>query len=246
MGIKLVSPGALAPWYTKVIPPVSRGLEGWFCFDTAIERVGFNRALGKSNAKVIGAPVVFSTHARFKGGSNYLETAIAETPDLTIIVVGKASGPLGGTGTSTAVPYVGNYGGASNGLSGGVELYHITDSTLTGQANRLNSAGDGSTSASAQIADVAANWGIRCLRTSVAGGTQAWNLTTNVKGSQPLATSRLLASVPLRIGGTYATTFTGESDISHVAIFSVYLNDEEVALVAASMRKRMSRLGVSV
>ena len=80
MGIKLVSPGALAPWYTKVIPPVSRGLEGWFCFDTAIERVGFNRALGKSNAKVIGAPVVFSTHARFKGGSNYLETAIAETP----------------------------------------------------------------------------------------------------------------------------------------------------------------------
>ena len=142
MGIKLVSPGALAPWYTKVIPPVSRGLEGWFCFDTAIERVGFNRALGKSNAKVIGAPVVFSTHARFKGGSNYLETAIAETPDLTIIVVGKASGPLGGTGTSTAVPYVGNYGGASNGLSGGVELYHITDSTLTGQANRLNSAGE--------------------------------------------------------------------------------------------------------
>lgn len=246
MGIKLISPGSLAPWYTKVIPPVSRGLEGWFCLDTAIERIGFNRAIGKANAKVVGVPVVYATHARFKGGLNYIETTIAETAEFTIFVVGKAAGALGGTGTSTAVPYVGNYGGASNGLSGGVELYHITDSTLTGQANRLNSTGDGSTSASAQISDVAANWGIRCLRSSVAGGTQAWNLTTGVKGNQPLSTNRLLASVPLRIGGTYASTFNGESDISHVAIYSVALTDEEITAIAAAMRKRASRLGINV
>ncbi|AIR90238.1 hypothetical protein [Pseudomonas cremoricolorata] len=246
MGIKLVSPGALAPWYTKVIPPVSRGLEGWFCFDTSLDRIGYNRASGKANARLVGVPSVFSTHARFKGGVNFLETAIAETEEFTVLVVGKAAGPLGGTGTATAVPYVGNYAGASPGLAGGLQLYHISDTTLTGQANRLNSTGDGSTSAQSQISDVAANWGIRCLRSSGSGGNQTWNLTTGVKGNQQLTTKRLLASVPLRIGGTYASTFGGESDVSHVAVYSVALTDDEITVVAAAMRKRMARLGVIV
>ena len=86
MGLKLISPGSLAPWYTKVIPPVTRSLEGWFCFDTALERIGYNRAPGKGNAKLVGIPTVFATHARFKGGLNYLETLIAETDQFTVPV----------------------------------------------------------------------------------------------------------------------------------------------------------------
>lgn len=248
MGLKLTSPGALAPWYTKTIPPVTRALEGWFCFDTALERIGYNRAPQKGNARMIGQPTVFATHARFKGGVSYLETLIPETAAMTILVVGKLPGALGGTGTTTAAPYVASLSGATANpsLPGGVALYHTTDTTLTANANRMNSAGDGYTTGQANMADNPTNWGLRMLRTSSAGGTRVSNLTTGAFANQSLATNRLVTTVPLRIGGTYASTFLGETDISHVAIYSDALTDDEVALVAAAMRKRMARLGIAV
>ena len=36
MGLKLISKGSVAPWNSTVIPAVTRGLEGWFTFDTDI------------------------------------------------------------------------------------------------------------------------------------------------------------------------------------------------------------------
>ena len=248
MGLKLTSPGALAPWYTKTIPPVTRALEGWFCFDTSLERIGFNRAPQKGNARMVGQPTVFATHARFKGGVNYLETLIPETAAMTILVVGKVPGPLGGSSTTTAAPYIGTLSGATANptLPGGIALYHITDATLTGNANRMNAAGDGYTTGQANMTDNPTVWGIRMLRTSSAGGTRVANLTTGGFANQSLATNRLVTTVPLRIGGTYASTFLGETDISHVAIYSDALTDDEVALVAASMRKRMARLGIVI
>ncbi len=49
----------------------------------------------------------------------------------------------------------------------------------------------------------------------------------------------------IRIGGA-SSTFGGEVDISAVAIYSVALTDAEMALVAEAMRKRTTRLGISV
>lgn len=248
MGLKFTSPGALAPWYTKVIPPVVRNLEGWFCFDTALERIGFNRAPGKGNAKLVGNPTVYPTHARFKGGTNYLETLIAESAKFTVLVVGKAAGPLGGTGTPTAAPYVGNYAGVSSSPlgSGGMCLYHQTDTTLGGQAWRVNATGDGATSSQATAADTPATWGLRVLRCDGVNGTKVMNLTTGINSNQPLATPRITALSPLRIGGVYGTTFLGETDISHVVVFSDALTDDEISQVAAVMRRRMARLGILV
>lgn len=248
MGLKLISPGSLAPWYTKVIPPVTRSLEGWFCFDTSLERIGYNRAPGKGNAKLVGIPTVFATHARFKGGSNYLETLIAETEQFTILVVGKVPGALGGTGKPTAAPYVGNYAGQSNSSlgNGGACIYHQTDATLGGQAWRVNAEGTGNTSSQATMADVPTTWALRALRSSGAAGTKVMNLTTGVRSNQSLATQRVTSSSPLRIGGVYGTTFLGETDISHVAIYSAALTDDEITQVAAVMKKRMARLGIAV
>lgn len=248
MGLKLTSPGSLAPWYTKVIPPVTRNLEGWFCFDTSLERIGFNRAPGKGNAKLVGNPTIFPTHARFKGGNNFLETLISETAKFTVLVVGKVPGPLGGTGTPTAAPYVGTYAGAGNNPlgTGGMCLYHQTDTTLGGQAWRVNAAGDGTTSSQANAADSPTAWGLRALRCDGANGTKVMNLTTGISANQPLATERVVSISPVRIGGVYGTTFLGETDISHAVIYSDALTDDELALVAASMRKRMARFGIAV
>jgi hypothetical protein len=248
MGLKLISPGALAPWYTKTIAPVTGSLEAWFCFDTALERIGFNRAPGKGNAKIVGSPTVFPTHARFKGGANYLETLVAESASFTILVVGKVPGLLGGTGTPTAAPYVGNYAGQSASPlgAGGACIYHTTDTTMTGSAWRVNTDGTGTTSSQANANDAPTSWGLRVLRCDGANGTKISNLTTGVSSVQSLATPRVLSVQPLRIGGVYGTTFLGETDISHVAIYSRALSDDEIALVAAAMRKRMLRFGIVV
>lgn len=248
MGLGLIAPGTQAPWYTKIIPPVERGLEGWFCFDTAANRLGFNRALGKGDAKLVGNPTVFPAYTRFKGGSNFLETQIAETEKFTWFIVGKVPGPLGGTGTTTAAPYIGNYAGvATNPLGGGgAELYHQTDTTLGGQAWRVNAAGDGTTSSQATMADVPTSWAVRALRSDGANGTKVFNLTTGVSSNQSLATARSLSSSPLRIGGAYGTTFLGETDIAMAVAYSVALTDAEMATIKAALTKRMAALGINV
>ena len=248
MGLKLTSPGSLAPWYTKTIVPVTRSLEGWFCFDTALERIGFNRAPGKANAKIVGAPVVSANSVRFKGGSNFLETVISETEKFTYIVVGKTIGPLGGTGTATSAPYIGNYGGVPIGAypSSGSLLYHLTDTSLTALAWRVNTEGTGSTSGTATITDTPAAWGLRVMVSNGELGTKVTNHTIGTTGNQPLATPRLLSSSPLRIGAVYGTNMLGETDISFVAAYSDALTDAEIALLLPVIRKRMLRLGIVV
>ncbi len=90
MGIKLIAKDTVAPWNSKVIPPVTRGLEGWFTFDTDASRFSRNRAINKPDAEVTGSPVAFATHGRFKGLVNFLKTQIPDSTEMIIMVIGKA------------------------------------------------------------------------------------------------------------------------------------------------------------
>lgn len=254
MGIKLISNNTLAPWNSKVVPPVSRGLEGWFNFDTDAGRFGFNRALGKPDANIIGAPVAFATHGRFKGLSNYLQTKIAETDEVTLIVVGKAAAaiPAGAAsgGDANTPFYVGNYLGNSGtpGVTGpayGASLYHVATATLTGGASRATGAG-GATSASTTVsAEVPTDWSIRVMRASTAMAVKTQNLTKNLSSQGSDVRARALSDSLFRIGsGT--SGFAAEVDISTVIIHSVVLTDDELAKQVEIVRKRMARLGIVV
>lgn len=252
MGIKLIAKDTVAPWNSKVIPPVTRGLEGWFTFDTDASRFSRNRAINKPDAEVIGAPVAFSTHGRFKGLLNFLKTQIPDSVEMTILVVGKAvATPPNAPGGGPDTPYyAGGFVGQSvdltaPGLGYGISLFHGTPDSLTGNGGRLNTAGTGPTSASATLTgEVPTNWGLRSVRASNTL-TETFNLTRNVKLAGSVTTRRVLSDSVIRIGGA-SQTFGGEVDISAVAIYSAALTDAEMALVAEAMRKRTTRLGISV
>jgi hypothetical protein len=255
MGIKLISKGSVAPWNSKVVPPVTRGLEGWFTFDTDVNRFAVNRAPGKPDASLTGAPTAYATHGRFKGLANFLETQISESANMTIIVVGKAANaiPAGAsaTGDINTPIYAGNYYGASAtpGVTGnvyGTSLFHSAPATLTSNGARSNGAG-GTVNATVDLtSETPTAWGIRAARTSEApGANKVFNLTRGVTASSAVATSRVLASPKMRIGSAQQN-FAGEVDISVIAIYSVALTDAEIDLVADSMRKRMTRLGIAV
>ncbi|CNH15967.1 hypothetical protein [Yersinia intermedia] len=253
MGVELISVGSVAPWYTKVSPPVIRGLEGWFCFDTDISRIAFNRAPGKSDAVIVGLPVVNDKFSRFKGLSNYLNTNIPESTEMTVFVVGKSAVNL----PEQSIPanyagypmYFGNYPGGDSTVPGhttyGCGLFHDTPTKLSMTASRL-SAGTGlATSAQAQITDTPSAWGLRVVRVGEGVKTRTMNLTTGVAGEYAAITQRLPSTHTLRIGGAYST-FTGEVDISQIVIYSAALTDEEIAAVASLMRVRSARLGITV
>lgn len=252
MGVVIVSPNTRAPWNTKILSPVTRGLEGWFECDTDIHRLGFNRAPSKPNAKIVGSPVVGSASTRFKGMLNYLNTSIAETDAMTIMVVGKsaneipAGSPGGGDGNTPM--YAGTYTGPaaiiSSGTSSGIALHHSANTTLYAIGARDNGSG-ASTAAQISAPDIANGWGLRALRTSTGEKTRVQNITRGTSAENPSINTRIPTTNHLRIGGGY-TGFAGEVDISHIVVFSVRLTDAELDLMAAFMRKRASSIGLSV
>ena len=254
MGVELISVGSQAPWYTKVSPPVTRGLEGWFCFDTDISRIGLNRAPGKPDATIVGSPTVFSSYARFTGLSHYLNTGINETADMTILVVGKAANaiPAGAaaTGDATTPMYCGTFFGPGTIVDGypsttGIGLHHNAPAVQVLTAGRSSGAGL-TTSAQAQIAaDVPTAWGLRVGRTGKDTLNFTENLTTNKSQANPTSTIRVPSNKTLRIGGGYMN-FAAQVDISQIVIYSVALTDGEINQIATLMRKRAARLGISV
>jgi hypothetical protein len=238
-----------APWYSPVLPIVTRGLVGWFTFDTDASRFGVNRVLGASAAVVFGAPTAYATHGRFKGNVNYINTGIKETTEMTLIAVCRAvSVP---TGAADGIIFVGNIGGSAitpgyEGLSAfGVSIYMSTPDVLSGSACRDNGSGS-TTSAGATISnEVQTDWAIRAVITAQVGGTIVKNLTQGTSGKRDSTATRVLSDAPFLIGSA-PTSYTGESDISAVAVYSVALTDDEIAKVASQMRIRTTRLGLSV
>jgi hypothetical protein len=249
MGIMLISNNTQAPWYSKVVPPVTRGLEGWFTFDTDVSRFALNRAVGKADAAVIGLPTAFATHGRFQGRFNYLQTPIAESDEQTLIVVGKSVNMP--TGSADASMLVGNFSGASAtpGLTGtapGTNVYLRSSTKVTGSAGRDNSAGGVVNDAAEVVGSLPTAWAIRAVRTKTGAPTKVYDLTAHVSAESLSSLPRGLSNTMFRVGSGTATDFAGASDISAVAIYSKYLTDDEINLIAAAMRKRMARLGVVV
>ena len=254
MGTQIVANGVDAPWYTKKIPPVSRGLEGWFEFNTDAARFGFNRALGKDNAIIVGGPVAFATHGRFKGLANYIQTQIVETTQLTIVVVCKAVNaiPAGanGTGDANTPFYAGNHRGESMtpGYTGsiyGSAIYGVLPTSTSGGSSKDNGSG-GVTSYSVALAgETPTNWAIRTLRIGPSSTDSVINSSRNAQADRTQPTTRVLSSNKMRVGsGT--TGFEAEVDIAGAAFYSVALTDDELGKVVANWRQQMARLGIIV
>lgn len=248
MGVQLVALNTTAPWYTKVAPPVTRGLEGWFTLDTDMQRFSLNRAPGKPDATIVGAPSAFAAFGRFKGNINYLQTQIPDTDEVTVIVVGKSTSPLIVGGDSAFL--VGAHSGpvitpgfTGNGSGASVFLDHPTLSKSI--ATRSNGSG-GTTTGGVSLTGTPTNtWALRSIRAKSGVATVFVDHTANITVAGVDLNPRVLTSNNYRIGSATAG-FPGESDISFVAIHSATLTDIELAAQVAVIRKRMARLGISV
>jgi hypothetical protein len=111
---------------------------GGFIFYVSVQK----KKINLSRFFLVGTPLVYATHARFKGLLNYLKTDIAETQEATIIAVCRAAAviPIATLGANATTPfYAGTFNGApiTPGYSGtayGVNLYHGASDKLVGVA----------------------------------------------------------------------------------------------------------------
>lgn len=254
MTLVLRSNETIAPWNSKVVPPVTRGLEGWFTFDTDVARFNKNRVIGKADAAIIGTPEAFAGYGRFRGLANYLQTDIAETDEQTLIVVGRAVAPIpsgASAGGDANTPfYIGNYQGQSvtPGVPGGAfgtSIYHVAPTGLTGIASRNNGSNVATSAAVSLTGEVPTDWSIRVLRTKSGAPSELRNVTKGIIQLGANSNARVLTGTKFRIGsGT--TGFAAQVDISFAGIHSAYLTDAELEKQVVAIRNRMTRLGIAV
>lgn len=247
MGLKMIANDTLAPWNTKVVPPVTRGLEAWFTFDTDASRFGFNRAIGKPNGTIIGAPTAFATHGRFKGNTNYILTQARDTDEVTLFAVVRAL--VAPTSNADGVTPVSTYRGNSvtpefPGSSGGANIFLRANSVISAGISRSTNGAYDLEMVNA-VGGSPTTWRLLCAKAKSGSPSKIMDLTNSVSMTGTNLTKRILSDLMFRIGSS-TVDYLGESDISAVAIYSSYLTDSEINDVSLAMRKRMSRLGISV
>lgn len=254
MGVVIKSANTRAPWYSKVMPPAADTLQGWFEFGSDVKLQGFNRAMNKKNGVVVGSPAVAAGYTRFKGLTNYLQTDIADTNSLTIIVVGRSVNaiPAGAsvTGDANTPFYAGfNRGNAQTpGLTGsvfGTGLYHTKPDALTSGSSRESGTGGISYFSTDLSGESPTNFAIRAIRVNASGLDVVSNLTRNLSATRTTASARVRTDSLARIGSG-VTGFGAEVDVSSVAFYSSALSDADLAAVAELMRRRAARYGINV
>lgn len=220
-------------------PAVLTGLEGWWNIGLDAARSRKNWAPGKEDASAVGAPVYDATgHARFQSLASFLQTAVPETDDITVMVVARSLDTRADSNYNPA--FIGNYQGpalanpAVN--SGGVLLWnHNALEQVRLQAYRR--AADGSTTNAGSSNNITLDLdNFSCLFGVVSGLVAgAYDMTGETNSTFTHSLPRYRAAAPLRIGSAYSGP-AGHCDIAHAAVWSRALSEGERAAVYAQVQ----------
>lgn len=241
MGVQIVAKGVDAEQYaTEYAAPVRRGLEGIFFTNTSIEKIARNYAPDKPNGVAVGAPAIKQGFVTLKSMTNYIQTQIRETVDLTMLVIAKSDAI---PGTADTTPLIcGNFDATA---PAGVSLYAGGADRVSGTAAYGD---DDSTSsnAAALVTPIAlSTWNLYSVTISNAG-IVARSHTANISNTRAATKPRRPTSRNIRIGSGYTITQRGNIDIALFQHHSVALTDDELDRTVADLRAYAARRGITV
>jgi hypothetical protein len=250
MGVKITSIGTRAPWNTRVLPPVTRGLVGWFELDTEARRGAFNRAIGSSAGQVIGNPIETPTHlGSMSYGTGFVQTDITETVEFTAFCLFRVrvpstiiAGTFVGPANTELGPHVPNQ-------SQGTSFYVNGGGGVQASASRIDANGNATPVGLYIINNIAGDsgWCLAANRVTVSKQT-VWNKTNNLRNNIDNQLARVPSASPWRIGSYTNITppaWPGTADVSQLIIYNLALTDGEVEQIFTVMRKRATRLGIN-
>lgn len=209
-----------------LVPPVSRALAGIFILGGSLELSRRNLAPGAAGpGTIVGAPTVEAGYITTASQSHYIDSGIAETNAMTLIVVARA--PL--LGSSNRPGLIGNY---LNSPASGAAVY-IDGTTGTGfpiGAPKLNVMMGTLVSQSLTDPDSSA-WGYYEGSVFNGAGTILRERTAGVaSAAATTATTRVRNTASnIRIGSMAHPSFTGNADISLAIIHADTLTTAEAA-----------------
>lgn len=251
MGTKITSVGTRAPWNSRILPPVTRGLEFWFDADTEIRRGAFNRAMSKPAGTITGTPAAAATYISMSPGTGYVATQTQETIECTLFTLAKTQN------VDAPTMFVSSFSSAVNpalapgysGASFGMSIYSKAAGDMLWSACRDNGSG-GLTSSGISLAGSKKSneWAIRVMRVA-ADKTTAWDKTTGLTAASANRLTRVPATDPIRVGSPVGSAnqaaYPGVVDISQAIYYSAALTDAEIDQIVEVMRKRAARLGIT-
>jgi len=237
-----------------LVLPYASNCEAFGILGGTAARSQKNYALGKADFVLVGSPTISPNSVEFQNVSKWLQTAVAESDDLTAIVVCSAAKQNAYLVTNTGTLRSGSVaayplgfslrtttqgGSPTNNLLGTAVGYY--DGTTNGTAGGIG------TASIIQVASV----GNRCISARFNNSTQVLktnNLTTVESSSVGSPTGVRDKAGMLRVGSSYLSDGARPDsvDILGFAIYSEALSDENLALVYNWFKTYYARRGISI
>ena len=218
-------------------PIDTAGLEIAHFFGGTIESSLRNFSHGKVNATAIGAPTVNANSVSLQGGTTLIQTSMADTNELTLVVAFK---PLEAVDTIVA----GNLTSPSGGATRRVAIAYSPPMLVTGfRGTDANASG-----AATLTALVVGTPLCLALRNVVGASPEVTlnNLTRGEVGKMANPGAPALGS-PIRIGGGYNIAgYAGKTEAYAVLGFSRRITDSELAKLYAWLKAYCARRSIAI
>lgn len=256
MGLVLKSTGSdFEANATSYLPPVSAGLVYWGFPNDTKAKVATNFAIGGTAGIVVGSPTINSKGVVLDN-SNYIQTAVVQTPSLTFIVVGNPVVDGAEQGM-----FISNYTGPRpSGLAGtsfGASLYCSADDAgdskfkIMANVSMFNGTGAGTSTirqATLNNIDITKPAFLAMTFDSTEKIVRAVNMSTGLSTATVAATDSIdLCTTPFRIGASPLASYPNKARNLHfVAIYDRKLSDTELRLVYARVKIYLEKRGVTV
>lgn len=210
------------------------GVTGFFVLGISAERSIINHGSGP-DATIVGTPTYTAQHARLTGPGSYIQTALTQSTEMSLVVVGKAS-VAAPTGTVRPC-YIGNAVESGQGLT----VY-----AASGVADSFVALGGVTAQAITSITDHSA---AHFLASRVANGTgtvRQKNYTNGIASAPAAVGAISVDSKTFRLGMNYGTNLLGPADMSLAVIATRQFSDAEELALYNWAKALMALRGVAI
>lgn len=219
-------------------PVDTAGLEVAHFFGGSLESSLRNFAYGKEHSSARGAPGVNVDSITLQGRVNYIQTAMPDSNEVTLVVAFK---PANDGGESIVA---GNFFSSTDGTTRKLALFYNTNKLVTGfRGTATNRNG-------APLPTPLIPGSPVCLSLRNTTGTSAKILVknhTNKEAAEVANAGAPSLGDPIRIGSGYNPTgFSGQSEIYAVIAFSRCVTDDELSKLYAWIKRYCERRSIVI
>ena len=245
MGTEIIAKGVFAESFaTEYAPVVGRGLQAIHFLNSSITKAAHNYARGGVDAQIAGTPAEAANRIGFKSLSNYLQSSVPESEEMTIFAVIRSGDTLEDAAHSPVV-----CGSRQNNIGGAQMFFQPAAGNFQFLADFWTDAAH--TSAlprNVSLINVTeidlSNWSLLVAQARVDRVSIA-NMTTGASRESSIQSfGRRVPDSTFRIGSAWPTTtaYAGSVEMAFIQMHSAALSPTEISETATDIRRYLATL----